>query len=339
MKYSIKRSTKKLSEIKKHPLVDQMGYLRPDELYIEQLAEIGLYKAPLITEDGYYITLPDYIEASIQIGAKEIDVIVIEGCNGNDLLKIINFESRPWYRASKTILYKSIKTLQQHLWNTDEGRAWRDSLPGGDVNDVIGRLVGYSASTISLVKYIGENNYPLLDQVDDPDVDMTLSRANQIVKANLAINAKKDNYSDAFYTNLASQNEDDLENDMDEDEDHCNDPVDSADKGSEKIKPAGLKNGKPPKQKEIFNIPLTSFSVGLGQYGDYTLDMSTGSPAILYNDKFAGFVKIKPKQSNNPNEGLHFVMQNAEAEWSFHVIVSRINKLIKQQEVCCSNDE
>ena len=110
-----------IASLKNHILVESMGYLKPDDLYISDVEALGIYKRPIVTEDNFVLTLPDYIDAARKLGVTDIEVLVIIGATSNDLIRLINFESRPWYRASKSLLYKAIKVLQKHLWNTAEG--------------------------------------------------------------------------------------------------------------------------------------------------------------------------------------------------------------------------
>ena len=330
--FTYERIVVKLSLLKKHPLVDQMGYLKPDDLYISELTDLKILKLPIITQDNYYLTLPDYVEAKKEIGDEEIEVVTINGATINDLLRIVNFESRPWYKASKSLLFKTIRTLQQHLWNTPDGKAWRDTLHGEDINSIIGQLVGYSGSTVSNIKYIGERDYSLLEMIDDPDVDMTLTRARFLIEQGEAMDKKKDNYSKLSEDDI---NDDQGEIEHDEDEEEFMD--------GESMSTSVTKNCKPSKrkaEKEVapnigFDAVLKGFSVSFGKYGDYTLDLSTGEAVMLLNDAFVGVVSINPEKSNNINEKVHFIMQNADEGWSFHVTGTRIGKLLKKQEVSC----
>lgn len=346
-KFTFKQTSIKIGLLKKHKLVDEMGYLKPDELYVSQLSEIQLQKYPIVTEDSYYLTQPDFIEAMLALGTDEIEVLVIMGATINDLMKIINFESRPWYRASKSLLYKTVKTLQNHFWNSAEGRAWKESLPGDDINDTIGKLVGYSKSTISNIKFIGDKDYALLDKIDDPDEDMTLTRARLLIEQGEAMDRKKDNYSEY---------NDEKDEDLEPDDPGEGDDVDVPAPEEPEMRPgtpkplanAGHSGGgaksvqhkkaeRPKKEKVICDARLTSFSVSLGKYGDYTLDDSNGRTALIMNGKFAGFVYVDAEPSNNPNEKLQFIIQNPDEGWSFHVSATRIVKLLKKQEVDNSN--
>ena len=343
-KFTFKQTTIKLALLKKHKLVDEMGYLKPDELYVSQLSEILLQKYPIVTEDLYYLTQPDFIEAMLALGADEIEVLVITGATINDLMKIINFESRPWYRASKSLLYKTVKTLQNHFWNTTEGKAWKECLPGDDINEVIGALVGYSKSTISNIKFIGDRDYALLDKIDDPDEDMTLTRARLLIEQGETMDRKKDNYSE-FNDEKGEDELDDEDEDVDgttpeEPEMRPGTPgpfLNSIPLGTESKPAQPMKAAKPKKEKVICDAKLTGFSVSLGKYGNYTLDDSNGRTALIMNGKFAGFVHVDAEPSNNPNEKLQFIMQNPDEGWSFHVIATRIYKLLKKQEVDNSN--
>jgi len=58
---------------------------------------------------------------------------------------------------------------------------------------------------------------------------------------------------------------------------------------------------------------------------------------MLCNDRLMGTVSINADKNNNPDEGLHYIIQNAEEGWSFHVIAKSLNKLIKKQGVSNSN--
>jgi hypothetical protein len=346
--FELQQDKRDLSSLKNHIMVETMGYLKPDDLYISDVKFLGVYKRPIITDDGYVLTLPDYVDAARKAGVLAMEVLVLTGANSNDLLRIINFESRPWYRASKAILYKSIKVLQDHLWNTEEGRLWRESIEGEGVNEVIGYLVGYSASTVSLVKSIGNADYSLLDQIDDPESGMTLTKAQQVIKDNADLEAKKDKLEHVNLTNLPDVNEgdDDLDDDFQEGDgsEGDNDGGEGGDKDNgttgdpepAKVKQAekAVRGKKPAKQKVNYDVPLTSFSVGLGRYGDFTLDLKTGRPAMLYNDAFLGNVSISDKGHNNPAEGLHYVVQSVDVDWSFQVIATRITNIVKEEEVC-----
>lgn len=341
--FTLQKDTRDVSSLKNHQLVETMGYLKPDELFISDLEYLGMYKLPIITDDGYILTMPDYVEAAIKISLSDIDVLVLVDATSNDLLRLINFESRPWYRSSKTILYKSIKVLQNHLWNTEDGKQWRQAIKGENINEVVGYLVGYSASTVSLVKSIGDADYALLDRIDDPEGNMTLTMAQQVIKGNAAINAKADNFEQVNITNLPFSDDDD---DVDSLGTDANDTPEGSGENNEAgdmtSDPPGdatdstknsLKNRKPRKVKSTCDIPLTGLIIGLGRYGDFTLDLKTGRPAILHNDRFAGHVSIVPSDSNNEDEALHFVVQSIDLKWSFQVIATRVTNIVKEEEV------
>lgn len=335
---TLRRENRELISLSAHPIVATLGYLRPDDLYLNELKHFGLYKPVIITDDGLYISNPDYIDAALQLGEKNIDVIIIEGASNNDIIRLINFESRVAYRASKTLLYKTIKMLQEHLWNTPEGRVWAENIEGENIDKKIGSIVGYSGSLVALVKSIGKKDPTLLDRIDDPDGDMTLTKAKQQLLSEEQLNARKDNYADVRLTNLPEGYELDSDEltDVDgvPDGDGCSrEPeFDSIGGMLEKDQPK-VKNKKLAPVKIPCEAQLTSFSVGFGKYGDYSLNLDNGVPAILCNDKFAGLVSISAKGSNDVKEGLHFVIQNVELGWSFHVIGTRISKLINTQEV------
>lgn len=316
-----------------------MGYLKPDDLYIADVKFLGVYKRPIISDDGYVLTLPDYVDAARKAGILDMEVLVLTNATANDLLRIINFDARPWYRASKAILYKSIKVLQQHLWNTDEGKVWRQTIPGQNINDQIGYLVGYGPSTVSLVKAIGDADYSLLDRIDDPEGDMTLTKAQRLIKDNAEQNGEKDNLDHFESTNLPEEawDDDDSDDDIDEADNEEETEIDPT-KITEAAEPAGktksTKNRAPAKVKVKYDIPLTAFSVGLGRYGDFTLDLKTGRPALLYNNALVGHVSISDKGNNNPAEGIHYCIQGVDARWSFQVIATRITNIVKEEEVC-----
>jgi len=343
--FELQKDTRNLSSLKNHQMVEAMGYLKPDDLYISDVKFLGVYKTPIITDDSYVLTLPDYVEAARKAGILDMEVLVLTKATSNDLMRLINFESRPWYRASKAILYKSIKVLQNHLWNTAEGKQWREAIEGNGINDVIGYLVGYSGSTVSLVKSIGDADYSLLDQIDDPESGMTLTKAQQVIKDNVAQNDKKDNLDHFESTNLP-EDAGDID-DLDDDDIDDDDLDDADNQGDTKIasitkpgpaEPTGksksTKNRAPAKIKVKYDIPLTAFSVGLGSYGDFTLDLKTGRPAMLYNDVLVGSVSISDMGTNNPAEGLHYSIQGIDARWSFQVIATRITNIVKEEEVC-----
>lgn len=342
--FELQKDTRSVSSLKNHQLVEAMGYLKPDDLYISELGYLGLSKAPIITSDGYVLTLPDYIDAARKAGIPDMDVLILTGATANDLLRFVNFDARPWYRASKAILYKSIKVIQQHLWNTDEGKLWRQTIPGDNINEQIGYLVGYGPSTVSLVKAIGDANYSLLDRIDDPEGDMTLIRAQQVIKENAAQNNKKDNLDHFESTNLPEEagDDDDLDGDIDkadlDETDNEGDTEVAPTKMPSPTEPAGksksAKSRAPAKVKVKYDIPLTAFSVGLGSYGDFTLDLKTGRPAMLHNDTLVGHVSLSDKGNNNPAEGIHYCIQAVDARWSFHVIATRITNIVKEEEVC-----
>ena len=343
-RFTLNRESRDVASLSIHPLVLEIGYIRPDELFLSDLRHFGLYKPVIITDDGFCITMPDYIDAAKQNGEKDVDALVIKGATYNDLLRLINFESRMSYRASKTILFKTIRLLEKHLWNTEEGKEWAKELKGDSIDEKIGSLVGYGDSTVALIKYIGKNDFALLDTVDDPDNEMTLTKAKQIVKENLAINAKKDNFEDVVFTNLpaelsgeADEAEGDEEEDFDDPGEGAKD-VETDDDGDGEsavvipAKPAKVvKDKKPAKSKAPCDVRLTDFSVGLGRYGDFKLDLKTGRPAILWNDRFAGHVSITPAASNDPDEGVQFVIQHIDSEWSFQVVARRITKIVKEE--------
>ncbi len=347
--FKLQQDTRNVSSLKNHQLVEAMGYLRPDDLYIADLTYLGTYKTPIVTDDGYVLTLPDYVDAARKAGIVDMDVLVITGATMNNLMRLINFESRPWYRASKSILYKSIKVLQNHLWNTEEGKQWRQTIKGDNINEQVGYLVGYGPSTVSLVKSIGDADYSLLDMIDDPESGMTLTKAMQVIKGNTEQNEKKDNLDHFESTNLPEEagDDDDSDDNIDDDELDDDDLDDTDNDGDTKVAPApkpgtaeptgkskSSKNKAPNKIKVKYDVPLTAFSVGLGSYGDFTLDLKTGRPAMLYNDTLVGPVSISDMGTNNPAEGLHYCIQGVDAKWSFQVIATRITNIVKEEEVC-----
>lgn len=335
---TLRRENRELMSLSAHPIVKTLGYIRPDDLYLSELKYFGLYKPVIITEDDYYISNPDYIDAALQLGEKNIEVIVIEGASTNDIVRLINFESRLAYRASKTLLYKTVKMLQEHLWNTPEGRVWAETIEGENIDKKIGSIVGYSGSTIALVKSIGKKDPTLLDRIDDPDGDMTLTKAMNQLKAEDELNKRNDNYANERFTNLPTGYDpvsDEPTGDEGEPDGDAGDgklKFDSIGGTVEKDAPKA-NNKKPAPIKVPCDAQLTGFSVGFGKYGDYSLNLDNGTPAILLNDQFAGLVGITAKQTNDLKEGLHFVIQNAEVGWSFQVIATRISKLVNTQEV------
>lgn len=342
--FELQKDTRSVSSLKNHQLVEAMGYLKPDDLYISELGYLGLSKAPIITSDGYVLTLPDYVDAARKAGIPDMDVLILTGASANDLLRFVNFDARPWYRASKAILYKSIKVLEKHLWNTDEGKLWRQTIPGENINEQIGYLVGYGQSTVSLVKTIGNADYSLLDRIDDPEGDMTLTKALRLIKDNTEQNGKNDNLGYVNETNLPDGGDEEEQPDEDDDEgdDDLNEPIeDPQEKTGEPSegteapsKGKSKKNAKAGKVKAKCDITLTAFTMGLGRYGDFTLDLKTSRPALLYNDALLGYVSITGKDTNDPNEGLHYVIQGVDARWSFQVIATRITNIVKEEEVC-----
>ncbi len=341
--FELQKDTRSVSSLKNHQLVEAMGYLKPDDLYVSELGYLGLSKAPIITSDGYVLTLPDYVDAARKAGIPDMDVLILTGATANDLLRFVNFDARPWYRASKAILYKSIKVLEKHLWNTDEGKLWRQTIPGDNINEQIGYLVGYGQSTVSLVKTIGNADYSLLDRIDDPEGDMTLTKALRLIKDNAEQDGKNDNLGYVNETNLpGEENDDDEEADDDEDDDGIDEPTEHPEEKpgepTEGVTTTGRsksrKNAKPGKVKAKCDVALTGFTMGLGRYGDFTLDLKTSRPAILYNDALLGYVSITGKDTNDPSEGLHYVIQGADARWSFQVIATRITNIVKEEEVC-----
>lgn len=330
-KITFKQETARLCLLKKHTFIESMGYLKPDNFYTTEMWALRIPKYPVVI-DGYYLTSPEYIQAMLDAGVDTIDVLRVENATMNDLLRIVNLESRPWYRASKSMLYKAIKTIQSHMWNTEEGRQWRSSLPGDDINDVIGKIVGYSGSMVSKVKKIGDWNYAYLDAMDDPESNYTISSAEYLMEAEKRIQSKKDNYAGEQWSDT-EDNEIDI--------DDSNDSSSRIDKEGEVVEGVS-KNVTPRKTKakqecikQGADAVLTSFHVGFGKYGDFTLNLDGNTPAILMNDEFAGLVTIQPQKNNDLREGLHFIMQNADTGWSFHVIGTRISKLLKQKEVSC----
>ncbi|MFA6151021.1 MAG: hypothetical protein WC716_06865 [Chitinophagaceae bacterium] len=335
---TLRRENRDLISLSAHPIVQALGYIRPDDLYIGELKYFGLIKPVIITDDDYYISNPDYIDAALQLGEKNIDVVVIEGASINDIIRLINFESRLAYRASKTLLYKIIKVLQEHLWNTPEGRVWAETIEGENIDKKIGLIVGYSGSTVALVKSIGKKDPTLLDRIDDPDGDMTLTKAMNQLKAEEDLNKRNDNYANERFTNLPPGYDPELEeltgDDVEPDGDGGDgEPEFDSIGGTLEKDPPKAKNKKPAPIKIPCDAQLTGFSVGFGKYGDFSLNLDNGTPAILLNDQFAGLVGITSKQTNDLKEGLHFVIQNAEVGWSFQVIATRISKLINTQEV------
>lgn len=323
--FTLREETVDIFSLSKHFLVDSMGYLRPDDLYISGLAELGPTKRPIITEDMKYVTSPDLIDALKELGVKEVDVLVLDGANQNDLLKIINFESRPMYRGSKSLLYKTIKTLQHHLWNTDEGKEWYKQIHGDDINEKIGTLVGYKKSTISRIKSIGDNDFTYLEQVDDVDTEMTLRRAEEILDGERRLNERNDNYSGRLDSNGNAVKPTDDESREQDAKEPKPDVEQNNKKSAHKPKPA---------TKPLFNINLHGFNVDLGSYGCYALDCSSGNTIMKCNDRFAGIVNVSPQKSNNPDEGVKFIIQEANnAGWSFQVVARGISKLLKEQEV------
>ncbi|GAA4465480.1 hypothetical protein GCM10023093_17720 [Nemorincola caseinilytica] len=342
--FELQKDTRSVSSLKNHQLVEAMGYLKPDDLYVSEFEYLGVYKMPIVTDDSYVLTLPDYVQAAREAGVGDLDVLVITKATVNDLLRLINFESRPWYRASKAILYKSIKVLEKHLWNTEEGKLWRQTIPGDNINEQIGYLVGYGQSTVSLVKTIGNADYSLLDRIDDPEGDMTLAKALRLIKDNTEQNGKNDNLGSVNVTNLPDGSDEDEQPDEDDDEgdEDLDEPMeDPQEKTGESTEGAAVaskgkskKNAKAVKVKAKCDVTLTAFTMGLGRYGDFTLDLKTSRPALLYNDALLGYVSISGKDTNDPSEGLHYVIQGVDASWSFHVIATRITNIVKEEEVC-----
>ena len=198
-----------------------------------------------------------------------------------------------------------------------------------------------------MVKSIGDADYALLDSIDDPESDMTLTRAQQVVKDNAKQNDKKDNHEGTFHSNMPKEGDADNPDTEDEVETEDEDQDEEETFGDEDVDTKKEKTGSTPapkqktnkskkadKPKEVCDVKLTGFSVSLGTFGDFTLDLNTGRPAILYNNAFAGHVNIVAKQANNKKEALHFVIEQLDVEWSFQVIATRLAKIVKEEEVC-----
>jgi hypothetical protein len=330
--FTLERDKRSIASLHKHSLLSEIGYLRPDELYLSELRHLGLYKPIIVTEDGYYISDPEYIDAAIQLGEEYVEVTIIKGASVNDLIRLINFEFRMSYRASKVLLYKTIKMLEQHLWNTEEGKKWSEEIEGDSIDQKIGKLVGYSGSLVAQVKSVGRKDSALLDRIDDPEGDMTISKAIRQLAAEAQLNEKKDNYADVRYSNLPLMEEEDNGHEGERSNEEGFDEMGGAlHENVPDKKPA--RNTKPRPVKAPCDVELMEFHVGFGKYGDFTLDLSSGIPAILCNDNFAGNVSITAKQSNDIDEGVHFVMQSKDLGWSFQVIATRMSKLVKKEEV------
>jgi len=337
--FSLERATVRLSLLREHEIVSKLGYLKPDEIYANGVKELNLPEFPIVTEDHFYLTSPDYIDvlkAESDQYDREVEVFIVKGASINNLFQIVQFKSRPWYKASKSLLYKSVKVFQYHLWNTDEGRSWRDCLDGNDINEVLGKLFGYSASTISNVKAVGDYNYALLDQIDDPDANMTLTKALFLISEEKKLNSGKQKLSHVNLNNFEDEKEyDDVDTTDDIYEEEADDTsADQSEKGNVKNGGEAKVTIENPKHLPTTSaINLTSFSVGFGSIGEFHLDLSTGTPAILHNDQFAGLVTITPSRKNNPDEGVHFVLQNHDNGWGFQVVAKRMSRHVKTQEV------
>jgi len=176
------KEKRNISDLIIHPIINKIGYLRPDDLYISDLKYFGTFKPVIITDANQYITLPEYIDAARQIGSDEIDVLVIKNTNDTDLLRLINFESRLNYQGNKVALFNIISILEWNLWNTASGRIWKDELPGNNINEKIGRLVGYKPSSISMIKYVGKINPKLLECIDDPESTLNFTQVNNMLQ-------------------------------------------------------------------------------------------------------------------------------------------------------------
>jgi hypothetical protein len=349
IKYS--KQTRRVDSLRLHEILETIGFVPPDKMYKAELKYLGIYKEIVVTKDGRCLNMPDILLAAIEMKVEYVNVLVIETESEHAWLRLINFDNRHIYRGSKTTLYKIIKLLQNHLWNDNEGRAWYNELPGDGINEKIGALVGYSPSTISNIKYIGDNDITYLEKVDDPEFDMNLAQAKILVDSEKKMNTKNDNYSGQEISSFGEGCGDQTPvNDNNQTDGEVSDPTAGNTNGNGAItgehpsepgnkKPKRRKSAKKAKPKEAVETDeLTSFSVGYKKSGEYTLDFADDVPMIIHNGEPVGGVYIEPGGNNNVNEELRYVLLSKDNKWSFHIIATRINNIIKQKEVESNNE-
>lgn len=332
LRFKYRKENRPVDTLKLHPIVETIGFVEPDEVYKSELNYLGHYKEPVITENGMLLTLPECLIAALDMKLHSIDVRVIEGANEHAILRLINLDNRHIYRGSKTTLYKIIKLLQNHLWNDNDGRVWYNELPGDDINEKIGALVGYSPSTISNIKFIGEKNITYLEKVDDPDDKTNLAQAQVLVENERKLNNRKPNYSGVrIASSDGNAGGDDDSRPNPGKGDPQEDKTAKGDKGTEEKPPKKSKACKKP--KPVIKDNLISFKVGFGDSGEYSLSDADGNLFMEHDGKSVGDVIIQDAEENNIDEELRFIILNTEGDWSFHVTATRLTNILKQKEV------
>lgn len=347
-----RREKRRVESLRLHEIIENIGFVQPDNMYKAELKYLGIYKEIVVTEDGRCLNMPDILLAAIEMKVEYVDVLVIETESEHAWLRLINFDNRHIYRGSKKALYEVIKLLQNHLWNDKQGRAWYDELPGDNINEKIGALVGYKASTISNIKFIGDKNITYLEKVDDPESDMNMAQAKVLVENEGKMNDKNDNYSGQIISSLTGGNgvpiSGEGEGSMNGNE-GCDPTVEKTNGNvaitgdhsteSDNKKPKSGKSSKKVKPKEaVVTDELTSFSIGYKDSGNYTLQFTDGAPEIIREGESIGNIKIAPGKNNNVKEELRYILLSTDGKWSFHILATRINNTIKQKEVENNNE-
>ncbi len=339
-KFKYRDENRAVHTIMLHPIIEKIGFVEPDEVYKSELSYLGGCMLPVITENGMLLTKPECLIAALDMELHSIDVRVIEGANEHVLLRLINLDNRHIYRGSKKALYEVIKLLQNHLWNDKQGRAWYDELPGNNINEKIGALVGYSPSTISNIKFIGDKNITYLEKVDNPDSDMNLAQAKVLAEKEEKLNKRKPNYSGVLIgsTDGNAGGESNPGSNPETEEPQGGKTPEVGGKQGEKTPKKRKTCKKPSEPKLIVKDKLLSFKVGFGDSGEYSLSETEGTQCMQHNGKPVGDVIIQEADENNIEEELRFIILNTEGDWSFHVTATRLTNILKQKEVESNNE-
>lgn len=155
-----------------HPFLEKYGLSKITDFEIAQMAKFDIPVGQVIaTKDNAVIHGWDEVLTAKKMGNKSISVLTID-IDADMVIQVTSMKNMR-RKLSRIQQAELIVELRHYMNHNEKGVAWKDEIPGDEINKKIGFLIGYSYGMTNQLERIYKYDSGLLNRVDEGEMSLT----------------------------------------------------------------------------------------------------------------------------------------------------------------------